>query len=139
MCNREGGDSDPEEEEDGDAVPNGDEGALSCAADSVASQPSDQSAAQPAAQPAVQPNPGPVVPNNVDDFPPYIPNGRSFAHLAMEAKKVVYLSFGIETGGGYCGILKCWVSLSDWIWKAQNSGPTPQPIFGGNQTPSAYT
>ena len=61
--------SDSEEEEDGDAVPNGAKGALLGAANSVASQTAAQPAAQPAANPNVQPDPVAIVPNNNDALP----------------------------------------------------------------------
>ena len=122
MWNMERYDSDLEEEEDGHAVPKGAKGALSGDADSVASQPATHPAAHPAVQPVVKPDPGPVFTKDNDDCNLSITKGRSCTHLAMEAKKVVYLSFDIKTrgGGGIAASFKCQASWSYWIWKAQN-------------------
>ena len=43
-------------------------------------------------------------PDNISD--PTIPKGRSTAYHEFKKDKVVFLSFDIETGGEYCGILQ---------------------------------
>ena len=48
-----------------------------------------------------KPTPSPTAEND-----PTIPKTRSLAHHQFEANKVVFVSFDIETGGEYCGILQ---------------------------------
>ena len=50
---------------------------------------------------AQEPTPQSTSPNGT------IPKSRSLTHYKFEAKKVVFVSFDIETGGEYCGILRC--------------------------------
>ena len=45
-------------------------------------------------------------PGDQPGYPNAIPKGRSEAHLLVKNKKVVYLSFDIETGGDLCGIIQ---------------------------------
>lgn len=46
----------------------------------------------------------PTNPNTAED--PSIPKGRSIAHHEINKNKLVFVSFDIETGGEYCGILQ---------------------------------
>ena len=49
---------------------------------------------------AQEPTPPSTSPNGT------IPKSKSLTHDKFEAKKVVFVSFDIETGGEYCGILQ---------------------------------
>ena len=46
------------------------------------------------------------------DDGPNIPRGRSIAHLGIRDEKIVFVSFDIETGGEYCGILQLSAEIS---------------------------
>ena len=43
--------------------------------------------------------------NNTNEYPT-IPKGRSKAHHLFNDRKIAFMSFDIETGGEYCGILQ---------------------------------
>ena len=58
-------------------------------------------------QSIIQPNNAQqTIPSPTAEDDPTIPKSRSLAHHEFEANKVVFVSFDIETGGEYCGILQ---------------------------------
>ena len=51
---------------------------------------------------------------------PMPPKGKSIAHYDLEAKRIVFVSLDVETGGEYCGIIQ----LSAEIFRKNNAGPS---------------
>jgi len=60
-------------------------------------------AALPLQPPNIPPEP---TPTSTAPMGPTIPKSRSLAHFKFKEKKVVFVSFDIETGGEHCGILQ---------------------------------
>ena len=60
-------------------------------------------AALPLQPPNIPPEP---TPTSTAPMGPTIPKSRSLAHFKFKEKKVVFVSFDIETGGEYCDILQ---------------------------------
>jgi hypothetical protein len=58
--------------------------------------------------------------SHLEDKTPPIPCNKSIAHHDLKAKKVVWCSLGLETGGEYCGIIQ----LSAEIFRLNPVDPT---------------
>ena len=73
-----------------------------------------------------------------------IPKSRSLAHDKFKAKKAVFVSFDIETGGEYCGILQMYAEivrvdvLPTILKKGTHQIKTQQSTYAREATSGSY-